>query len=191
MDKWINFYEPFFPSRSDVESFVSALENLGPDDPTHKAKIMMHQVQRLVSLADDVLTIRPGKQSLQLLFLITCTEHITKLFDHFEEDGYSKRYVRQFFERFLSAAEKEQLRLGFTKFGMKLFETSQDVVDMLYGVRCDVVHEGQYWGFHFSDNGTAMLNSNPDVIANISLADFRGIIVKGCIRAIENYQPAI
>ncbi|MBD3671243.1 MAG: hypothetical protein HUJ29_10750 [Gammaproteobacteria bacterium] len=80
MEKWINFYEPFFPNRDDATSFVEKYEELCPDGKAHTAKIMMHQTQRLVSLADDIPNIRAGNETLPLLFLLVCAEHIAKLY---------------------------------------------------------------------------------------------------------------
>ena len=65
-----------------------------------------------------------------------------------------------------------------------------EVVDILYSVRCDVVHEGQYWDFNFC-NGTPVFNTNPDVIVSISLADFRAIVARACIIAIKDYPVRI
>jgi hypothetical protein len=57
-------------------------------------------------------------------------------------------------------------------------------VDILYDVRCDVVHEGNYWGFAFHDGSTPMLNTDPDVIVNIRLDDLRTIVIHGSINAV-------
>jgi hypothetical protein len=54
MDKWLDFYQPYFANRNDLEQFVQACENLDLHDPRHRAKIMMHQGKRLISLADKM-----------------------------------------------------------------------------------------------------------------------------------------
>jgi len=148
----------------------------------------MHQTQRLVSIANDLPEIRPGRESLQLLFLMICIEHISKLHDDFTEEGQSKKYVKRFFTEFISESDKNKLSasiidntaspmspLGFEK-----------IVDLLYAVRCDVVHEGKYWGFSFRDGSTPMLNVDPDVNVYLTFKELRDIIVKGCINAIKD-----
>jgi hypothetical protein len=62
----------------------------------------------------------------------------------------------------------------------------EKVVDLLYAVRCDVVHEGKYWGFSFHDGSTPMLNVDPDVTVYLTFKELRDIIVKGCINAIKD-----
>ncbi len=63
----------------------------------------------------------------------------------------------------------------------------EEVADLLYDVRCDVVHEGMYWGFFFRYENITMLNINPKVTVKIGLSDLRDIVVRGCINAIQSY----
>ncbi len=53
MDKWEEFYSPYFESVEELKHFVSSCENLTLENNNHRAKIMMHQGQRLISLADN------------------------------------------------------------------------------------------------------------------------------------------
>lgn len=188
MNTWLDFYAPFFPSREATARFVGELEELDRDAPRHRAKILMHQTQRLVSLADDVEKIRPGKQSLQLAFLIICCENVAKLFHKFEEEGQSKAYVRRFFDEFLVDADQVRLAGALTRHDLQRLSI-REIADTLYAVRCDVVHEGNYWGFHFHDGQMAMLNIDPDVNVYIQFSEFRDIVVRGAIRAITQYSP--
>jgi len=98
-----------FPNKDETRASVDPLEALCSGDPRHPAKIMMHQTQRLISLADDIPSIPSGNEALQLLFLLVCAEHISKLFKNFAGEGRSRAFVRNFFEWFLSAEQQEQL----------------------------------------------------------------------------------
>jgi hypothetical protein len=187
MEKWINFYAPFFENPEAARRFVENFESLGPEDMKHPAKIMMHQAQRLVSLADDLPQIRAQRESLQLLFLLICAEHISKLHDNYDQDGQSRAYTRHFFEEILPEEYRTSLQRGFSRFNQKPV-TLREVVDLLYDVRCDVVHEGKYWHFHFHDGQTPMLNTDPDVIVNLRLYEFRAFVVIGCINAVLTYK---
>lgn len=186
MDKWTDFYEAYFPTRADAEGFVAALEALDLDAPRHRAKIMMHQVQRLVSLADDIAQIRPGKESLQLLFLLICGENIAKLSHDFQGDGQSRAYVRQFFDKFVVGADRHALEGSIVSKDFVALNLLQ-IVDTLYAVRCDVVHEGQYWSFEFHDGEIPMITGDPPVTVYLQLDDLRDIVVRGSIRAINAY----
>lgn len=187
MEKWVDFFAPSFSSRKEAEEFVAHYEGMDLDNPLHPAKIMMHQTQRLITISDDLPKIRPGKESLQLLFLLVCAEHIAKLHDHYDGEGKSRAYVRYFFGNLLSTEQQDVLRTGITNWNRQP-STVKEAIDALYNVRCDVVHEGKYWGFHFNDGSTSMLNGEPDVIVNIRLVDLRALIVLGCIAAIRSYQ---
>jgi hypothetical protein len=161
---------------------------LTPTAANHKAKIMMHQTQRLVSLADDFPKLRPKRESLQLLFLMICAEHISKVHDGFTGEGQSKKYVKRFFNDFLSQSDKDKLGASFIDNAVLPMTTLsfEKVVDLLYNVRCDVVHEGNYWGFSFHDGITPMVNVDPDVNVYLTFLELRDIIVKGCINAIKD-----
>lgn len=194
VERWLPFFEPFFASPEAARAFVEPVEALPLSDPRHQARIMMHQTQRLVSLSDDLPTIRKGNEGLRLLFLMICAEHIAKLADKYDEEGQSRAYVRNFFSWFLDAKNQCKFCTGITHHDGTPTSV-QEAADALYDVRCDIVHEGKYWGFHFHDAGTPMLNLEPDVIVSFTLQDFRALVVRGCIRAIERYpqkpQPAL
>jgi hypothetical protein len=188
VDTWIDFFSPHFPSREAARAFVAPLEGLELDDPRHSAKVMMHQVQRLISIAEDLPQIRQGKESLQLMFLLICAENIAKMHAHYDDDGRSKEYVRRFFAQHVAANDQQTLERSFTTHDFQALALQQ-IVDALYGVRCDVVHEGNYWGFHFHDGRMAIQNHGPDMIVSIQLSAFRDIVVRGCISAVSTYAP--
>lgn len=198
MDKWINFYQSFFSTREEATEFVESLECLGPGDQRYRAKIMMHQAQRLVTLADDMQRlftladdmpkVRPGKDALQLLFLMICAENIAKLFHNFEGERESRKYVRRFFEEFVVGADRQAIQGSIVKDTLPpLALNLVEVADTLYSVRCDVVHEGQYWGFQFHDGDTPMITGDPPVTVYLELSTLRDVVVRAAIRAISGY----
>jgi len=187
MEPWLSFYCPHFESMKAADDFVRECEDLQPSTPKHIAKIMMHQTQRLVSIVDDLPKFRPHNEPLQLLFLLMCTENIAKLHDGFLGEGKSRYYVNRFFEKFLSNSDKDALSYGFTANVDPLSSIGfNKAVDLLYDIRCDVVHEGNYTDFAFHDGQMAMLNINPDVTAEIQFVGVRDIVVRGCINAIKD-----
>jgi len=187
MEKWIAFYEQFFSSTNATKAFVGELEAITDSTMTkHRAKIMMHQVQRLISLADDIIKVSGERESLQLLFVLICAENIAKLFHNFIDDGQSKAFVHKFFSEFVIGDDRDALENSFFTHDLKPLNL-HDTVDILYSIRCDVVHDGLYWGFHFQSGNIFMLNTDPDIIVKITFAEFRAIVVRACIRAIKTY----
>lgn len=186
VEEWVNFYATFFPNRAATEAWVSRCEVLAP--PNNHAKIMMHQAQRLISISDEIPAIRRHTESLQLMFLITCAENISKLHDKYTGDGRSREYVRRFFQLFVVGDDRRTIERAFiddTDHNLRLLPFDR-AVDILYDVRCDVVHEGNYWGFSFHDGSTPMLNVAPNVTANIRFSDLRNTVVGGCINAVTD-----
>jgi hypothetical protein len=117
-----------------------------------------------------------------------CIEHISKLHDDFTGEGQSKKYVRRFFEDFLTKPDKDKLEAGFVdRNAMPMAKLTIDkVVDLLYDLRCDVVHEGKYWAFFFSDGNMPIVNVDPDVDVYLTVTELRDIVVRGCINAIQD-----
>jgi hypothetical protein len=185
METWVDFFMPFFDSREATGNWVARCEALTP--PQNVAKIMMHQTQRLISLADDLPKIRPHKEPLQLLFLLVCAEHVAKLHDGFSGEGKSKAYVHRFFETLVIGADRQTISTAFVDLTDHLHRplSLEEAVDLLYDVRCDVVHEGKWWGFAFHDGTMPMVNVEPNVEARITLLRLRDVIVRGCIQAVS------
>jgi hypothetical protein len=186
MSKWIGFYCQHFSSPDEAEAFVASVEGLPPKHPKYPAMIMMHQSQRLISLADDVDAIRPNQYALKLMFLIICAENIAKLFHKYTGVGESKKHVRIFFDKFTSNEDKGILESGFKRHDHSNL-TIDEVASDLYAIRCDVVHEGKYWGFQFKSHGMPMLNLGPDVNVHITYEEFKAVIARNCINAINSF----
>lgn len=171
----------------EADTFVRTCENLQSSAPNHVAKIMMHQAQRLISIADDLPRIMPHNEPLQVMFLIMCSENIAKLHDGFSGEGKSRQYVQQFFSKFLSPPDKDTLSNGLTVNKDWLPPLGFDgAVNLLYDIRCSVVHEGIYTDFAFHDGHSSMVNTHPNVTAEISFIQIRDIVVRGCIRATND-----
>ena len=178
--KWLDFYEPYFPNKAAAQQFVNACEAQAP--PHNSAKIIMHQAQRLISLAEDIVEIRPGMEPLQVFFLIVCAEAIVKLDSSAPSGLGSKESVQRFFHEFVPAPKQQELANGFTSHDSSPVGLEKAVY-LLYGVRCDLVHEGELSSIAFHDGVTPMLSVDPDVIARISIGQLRHIVVAGCIEA--------
>jgi hypothetical protein len=186
MEPWRNFYVSFFETADDAEQFIAACEAKAPPDLA--AKVIMHQTQRLVSISDDFPQIRPHQEPLRLLFLLMCAENISKLQQDFTGEGQSRAHVRRFFAEFLTQEDRDSIGNGFTDNDHHLMPRLgfDQAVDLLYDLRCDVVHEGNYSDFAFHDGAMSMVNTNPNVTAEIRLAEIRSIVVRGCIAAAKS-----
>jgi hypothetical protein len=64
------------------------------------------------------------------------------------------------------------------------FLSTREAIDILYEVRCDVVHEGKYWSsVIFMREERMMLHRERGVIAGISIEEIRTLIVSGTVTA--------
>ena len=101
--------------------------------------------------------------------------------DRFSGEGRSREYTKQFFNRFASHEDRALIRLGFFDLEQRPLSLGA-VIDALYDIRCDVVHEGNYWSFSFKTGHYGMLSGEYDLIAQISLHDFRSVVGVGDTR---------
>lgn len=64
-----------------------------------------------------------------------------------------------------------------------------DLIAFLYDVRCDVVHEGTYWGFDFatSECPSVLTGIHPDQVLRVKMQyeEFRDIVARGIIVATQ------
>ena len=72
-----DFYRDNFESERDMTSFfVKVFQNDGKDKTPRR---MMNQIQHLVSIANDIDQIRPGRDPLRIFFIKTCLEALCAL----------------------------------------------------------------------------------------------------------------
>ena len=202
MSEWVDFYESYLASRVEAEGFVNSCEEQEP--PNNKAKIIMHQGQRLVSLAQEIPKLRPNRESLQVFFLVVCAEAVSKL-DADSTSGGSKAAVVRFFKEFVPADQQLTLANGVRRRqhtderrtsgseGTDWMNPASgeeraqrqlaDAVDVLYAVRNSVAHEGNYWDFSLRSGDVRMLSIVEGwvVNSNITISSLCSVVAHGCI----------
>ena len=153
------FFRPYFYSESDLINFFYAV--FKNDKKDKRPRWMMNDIQRFVALADDIDTIRPGKDPLRILFFRICLEALCK------DSGAPKADFFESFESFFSAAGKQYFLSHFAFTGIKvpeelegfdraLFNTHEnyqltfmDFLRIIKATRNAVVHDGDYWSMQF------------------------------------------
>jgi hypothetical protein len=188
VDKWLCFYRKYFCSEPQLKFFVESCEQLNLESDKHRAKIIMHQGQRLSMIADAMEDFVANRDQLKLLFLIIAAENISKLHLAIDKEGNSKYHVKRFFKTFC-CAEDQQILIDC----IQVIDGNQDinsVVDALYKIRCDVVHEGNYSWFDFATATRPSILSSKDgtqmIKVSIKYHDFKDIIVRGIIKATQD-----
>jgi len=187
MDAWLDFYRTYFPNEEALKCFVEGCEKLEFDDPRHRAKVMMHQGKRLLTIADAMEAVVSGREPLKLLFLLIASENISKLHAAYDGDGCSRPYVKRFFSEFCTPEDKSAIEGGIEKVGQE--SSLDDLVSVLYDVRCDVVHEGTYWNFDFAspECPSVLTGSHSDQVLRVKMSygQFRDIVARGIIVATQ------
>ncbi len=115
-----------------------------------------------------------------------CAEAIAKLNGGAAGGLGSRQAVRQFFESLVPEPHRTTFGNGFTSHTHAPLGPS-GAADILYDVRCDVAHEGNYWSFTLRRGSTPMLSSVPAVIARLDASELIEIVARGCIAAATRH----
>ena len=142
------FYFPYFSSEESLDFFINRIFEFDWND--RKPRQMLFQVQRFVTLANDIDKIRPARDGLRILFIRCCMESLAKLSGKDPKEFFicfgswfsdiGKRYILENF--CLSYIEQESEQAEIDTVG-KL--TINDILCIIKEVRNMVVHEGNYW----------------------------------------------
>lgn len=105
------FYKDNFESERDMISFfVKVFQN---DDKDKTPRRMMNQIQHLVSIANDIDQIRPGRDPLRIFFIKTCLEALCAL------SGMKKSVFYDGFPSYMSDEGKAYILENFSLTGFE------------------------------------------------------------------------
>lgn len=150
-----SFYGPHFDTETELETFL--FDALDYENGSLSRRQMLYQVQRFVSLANDIDKLRPGRDCLRMLFIKICLESLCSL------SGYTSKQKNLFYGKFtdcFSAEAKQYILDHFSllsfddEFYGHVFETSHnitmmDFLEIIKVTRDQIVHEGIYWEMQF------------------------------------------
>ena len=183
---YAEFYCSAFTELSAAEEFVKRVEAV----PRNRslAKIVLHQAARMLWLADRIDEVASRRPALQILFYCVAAEATAKMVFGFNGEGQSKQYTQRFFEEVCESRQQNVLTSAFSRNGSRL--TLRQTVDLLYSVRCDVVHEGAY--FEFSMREECDMSTTVRGLAytaHISTAELRQVVLEGALNGVRKLLP--
>ncbi len=185
------FFDGAFPGKK-VKEFVDCVE--GIDVSVSKAKLVIHQAARMLWLGDRIAECARGRPALQIFFHLIAAEAVSKITFAFDGEGRSREYVRKFFEELCGTEHHGVLETVFTPEIGEDPIVLRDAVDLLYSIRCDVVHEGQYFSFDMPerDGDTPLMGSIKGRIITVRrpVTHIRQIVLEGAVLAAVRLLPA-
>ncbi len=142
----------------------------------------------MIWLGDQLHAVAASRPALQVLFYLIAAEASAKLLRGFSDAGKAKEHVRLFFEEICSDEHRAQLTSGFRLAGHIGTPPIRAVVDLLYALRCDVVHEGRYFEFQMQEPGEDPCISGVGdqvITVKMSIHDLRRVVLEGAVRAVR------
>ena len=139
----LSFYSPYFSEMKETEDFVERI--YGYDWNNRIPRQMLYQVERFITLAEDIDKIRPGRDGLRVVFIKTCMEALAylgnkepKMFYPEFEACFSKEGEKYILDNFQLIGFEQEIH------GMKYTETYdlciQDFLLIIKAIRDKVVH---------------------------------------------------
>jgi hypothetical protein len=182
------FYSDFFENDTTYTDFYAKLKKCSNNAPK-----MFHQTARMIWLSDKIEQYTTYRPAIRLLFYLIVAELVSKLYDNFDGEGWSNKYIHSFFNDFCSDRNKAILNNSVYK--KKVLLNLSDVIDYFYKIRCDIVHEGNYYKYSFKEDTDNNYNSNYDLPqeykVNIRIAELRNIIIETSLTAVEKKMQNI
>jgi len=182
------FYAPAFPGLTDAKTFYASVNSLSGPAP---AKIALHQGARMLWIADRIAEVAAGRDAFQILFYLIAAEAVAKIVFRFKGEGKSREHVKRFFGEICTDQHRTRLSQMF-ECQPSGWLTWDEAVDQLYDVRCDVVHQGQYFLFSlklFSSSVSTLADPRAElgsiIVAHLSLADLRQIVLEGIVEGVK------
>ena len=207
------FYFPYFSSEESLDFFINRIFEFDWND--RKPRQMLFQVQRFVTLANDIDKIRPARDGLRMMFINCCLESLqslsgmkkTQFYEHFSSvfsDG-AKQYILNNFN--LSSIEIAGSGVEcFAKNALSM----DDMLSIIKEMRNMVVHEGDYWSlqiFAYDNDSTWLphIETNQQLLSKktfenkekqvlmyhfkttLQYEKFIFYFVEACIKFINNY----
>lgn len=188
-----SFYNPYFNTDAELESFL--FDALDYENGSLSKRQMLYQVQRFVSLANDIDKLRSGRDCLRMLFIKICLESLCSL------SGYSSKQKNQFYNEFINRFSKEGKQYILGNFSLLSFEdefcghtyqasyniTMADFFEIIKVARDQVVHEGIYWEMQFfaHDDDSTWITSIETKERILKSYDYQGKEKKNVVYSFE------
>ncbi len=218
-NKLVSFYTPYFKNQESCIKYLYSVLRYEPvhtidfnngdlcvldingqvvNDDVFIPKRMLNAVQRFVSIARDIDTIRPGDDPFKIIFLNTCIESLqTQRCKHFKT---KKDMIIDFFDTFTTADDSEYINNHFESIPNNFYAVPKRgpviLAEALYAIRNAAVHEGDCWGPLFPENNMGLIITVPDrkhqsifsgYSNEISYSQFEQIFVRTCMKLISHY----
>lgn len=193
-----DFYRKYFTREKEMKDFFKKVF-IYETKVSNQARLMMNQVRRFITLANEINETTEGSQPLQLLFYKICLESLA------HNSGLNNR---SFFERFESLVDADDCKelcksIKITTDSELQHETLlNEVFNIISAVRHSVVHEGNCWNFSlFSCNEFSVCSTietdfviceslrgeRYEVTTTLKKDKFEYILVKTCIKYILDF----
>lgn len=152
------FYAPHFASNTELQNFLSDVFDY--ENGSLKRRQMIFQVQRFVSLANDIDKIRPARDPLRILFLKIGLDSLSSLAEYANKNIFYDTFCKCFSEEGTNyILNNFKLSSFVDEYNGLDFEVSHnidlnDFFNIIKTTRDAVAHDFMYWEMQFFAHDT-------------------------------------
>jgi len=148
---WRKFYRKEFNTLQEFRDFAQKCLKSRND----KSHLVLTTGEDLIKLADQADKLVKGRPAFQIFFLVICAEAIYRILKNLpHKRNISSKSVRHFCKVYFSSDDQKKFQKWFqrsladekiqaTGTGMSI----EEIIDYFYRIRCEIAHQGRYWGF--------------------------------------------
>lgn len=181
-----SFYADVFSDLDSAKDFYAKVSGLPPEQ--NSPMVVLHQAARMIWLADQIDEVARGRPAFQVLFYLIAAELVAKLTFGFKGEGESRKFVHRFFGEICDDEARGKLSSSFSHLPCGSL-TREDVVNLLYDIRCDVVHRGMYYSFYLQEEGDDVAQivhiGDRSYTTDLTVQQLRRMVLKGAVLASQ------
>ncbi|MGO4532841.1 hypothetical protein AB4Z30_27470 [Paenibacillus sp. 2TAF8] len=200
--EYIDFFNDFFGDEEKAINLLKDCYEMTYQDV--RPRRIINNISRLISLGDELISIKPGRYGLAIFYWIVCIEAVSHIANQGEKERFKIKIIRDFFEEYITETDKDFLLEHIERAASDMREEVSPKINIsiiatiFYNIRHDFVHEGIYSNFHFSSNNEErFLNSlvmkeyGKDVeeertyYISVTYEQMRKIIINGLLNFLE------
>lgn len=199
-EEYIKFFSDYFRDREKAIKLLRACYEMNDVRPRR----IINNISRLISLGDEMISIKPGRYGLAIFYWIVSIEATNHIANQGTKERDKIKIIRRFFAECIDEVDQAFL-LGHIERSLsdeRVKEPSKLSLDIIatifYNIRHDFVHEGNYSNFHFShSNDERIINSltmkehgkdkeeERTYYISITYEQMRNIIIKGLLNFLK------
>ncbi|MCH8496808.1 MAG: hypothetical protein LAT57_14405 [Balneolales bacterium] len=170
----------------DIPNLSVLLSEILKHPNENRASTIIKTSARLSWIAEKTSQFAAGRDIFSFNYFAIIAESSAKICFVFKKKGESRKHCRRFFNELLPNKAKKLLVKDYIATFQGTIST-QELADLIYNLRCDLAHEGNYFHFSLKDNENQVplgeIYRNEIFTIRLTLNDLKKVVLLGALNA--------